>query len=280
MLPPIPDEFEITYDRRVRYVARPGTFPRVFDVHVHDEVPGGWRTLRPSPEDWQLENEWAASLAERRLEARKAEGGLVGREAVFTPEIVPRGEPDMVISGIQFYHLENHQQYDDDTYHPRVRTLVCSALAEGHVYLESVSEGWRRNPFCVPDAYVRFVDVEPDEVERLRAAWLAERAAEPPQPFIGTTRVREDCAVHVSPYDRRRVVLRAGEVVEVSARYKAALLYPGTTTSGVKHFDVRRASGEVLRCVDGTPLCVNMAWPSPDLPYNGPTIVDESRVRF
>ena len=238
-----------------------------------------WREFRYST-DHEIEMAWASACADAAYEASKKDRGLIGRQVIFTPETVVRGKPDATISGIAFYHLETWQRYDDEIWSLPVRMLTCSALADEGVYLESVDSDKRSSFFYVPDEYVKFVCLDPTDVTEMRTKWLAKKKAERPEPFVGKTVVRYGSALCLSPYDRKMVVLHAGDEVEISERYHAPLLFPGTTTDGIKHFDVRTKDGVVVRGVPYTLLAVNGSWDSSDLPYGGPDILDECRVRI
>lgn len=275
-LPPMPDDFIANQE----WLHRRLPDGRLAKKIASAGAPPFWQEFRYES-DWEAEMAWMSACAEAAYEASKKDRGLVGRRVVFTPEMVVRGpRPDATISGITIYRLETWQRFDDDQWSLPVRMLTCSALADEGVYLESIDSDKRSHFFYVPDEYVKFVGLDPTDVTEMRAKWLAERKAEPRESFVGRTVVRRNCPVPLSPYDQKMVVLRAGDEVDVSSRYYAPLVFPGTTTDGTKHFDVRTKDGTVLRGVQYEALAVNGGWPEPDLPYAGSTILDECRVRL
>ena len=274
-LPPMPDEFiahrEWLYQKlpEGRWAHKIGSAnPAPF-----------WREFRYST-DHEIEMAWMSACADAAYEASKKDRGLIGRQVIFTPETVVRGKPDANISGIAIYRLETWQRHDDDWWSLPVQMLTCSALADEGVYLERVDSDKRGHFFYVPNEYIQFAGLAPDDVREMRPVWLAKRKAEPHQPFVGKTIVRHNAALPLSPYDQKMIVLHAGDEIEISERYHAPLLFPGTTTEGTKHFDVRTKDGTVIRGVYYECLAVNGGWNSPDLPYAGTTILDECRVRF
>lgn len=274
IIPPMPDEF-IAY-REWKYVRNSdGTYT---SYNINPDAPLYWRQGL-GKETWGAETAWASAVGDRLLAGRKAEGGLIGREVTFTPEIVPRRKADAMYSGIGFYFNKPWQRFEDDRYYDGA-VFVCSALTDEGAYLERVGSDGRSSFHCIPDAYIRFRDVQAEEMIEQRKAWLAARASEGHMPFVASTFVRANVSVWVSPYDTRKVLLQAGDRIDISERYVANGLHPGIGKGGEKHFDVRTAEGQVLQCVDGMSLAVTMDWSMPDLPYGGPTILDECRVRF
>lgn len=274
-LPPMPDEFISSQE----WLHRRLTDGRWAHKIATADAPPFWREFR-NETPWEAELAWASSCAEAAYEKSKAEHNLVGRRVVFTPEGVVRGKPNATISGIAFYRLESWQRYEDDQWSLPVQMLTCSALAEEGVYLSHIDSDKRSHFFYVPDKFVSFVGLSTEDAMHLRSKWLAQKKAEPHAPFVGKTTVRRSVTLRVSPYESGVVTLRVGDEVEISERYHAPFVFPGTTTDGTKHFDVKTKDGVVVRSVQYEVLSVNGGWPSPDLPYAGPTIIDECRVQF